>query len=81
MTENRKRKFLTLFLFLCFCLPKLDICQAHDLPGLSDTRSVSSAPPLSRIPNLIRVHLCRQGKGYTCGAASLQSVPGYFNDL
>lgn len=34
----------------------------------------------SAVPHLIRVPLCRQATDYTCGAAALQSVLGYYGE-
>lgn len=44
----------------------------------SGTAEASGAPAVSKVKNLIRVPLTRQGTDYTCGVTALQSIFGYY---
>jgi predicted double-glycine peptidase len=72
MVKNRLASYLPKALVLL--LPVLLV-----LAGCSGRTGVQEQPPLSRTAEvLLRVPLCRQATGYTCGVASLQSILYYY---
>lgn len=64
---------------LCITFIFIAVAACGQVAVRAEDQSIADQPP-STVNKLIRVPLTRQATDYTCGAAALQSVLGYYGD-